>query len=202
MILIEGSEESSSPHLAPYFDHLSSLIKTPDVVVCLDSGCGDYERFWVTTSLRGATKVDLTVSILEEGVHSGDASGVVPDSFRIVRMLLERLEDSKTGKILLPELAEVEVPKDKIEEAKHASEVVGDLIHKQFPFVEGGQPTYVGEEEANFKRYMARVWGNIITVTGGDGFPPLERAGNVLRTSSALRISLRTAPTVNGPEVA
>ena len=173
VILIEGSEESSSPHLVAYFEHLSSLIKTPDVVVCLDPGCGDYERFWVTTTLRGATKVDLSVSILQEGVHSGDASGVVPDSFRILRILLERLEDSKTAKILVPELADEAVPQDKIEEAKNAAAVVGDLIHKQFPFVEGAQPTYVGEEDANLKRYMTRVRGNVITVTGGDGFPLL-----------------------------
>ena len=119
-----------------------------------------------------------------------------------MRILLERLEDSKTGKILLPELAEVDIPADKIEEAKHASEVVGDLIHEQFPLVKGAEPTYVGEENANFKRYLARVWGNIITVTGGDGFPPIATAGNVLRTYSALRLSIRTAPTINGPEVA
>ncbi len=97
IILIEGSEESSSPHLPIYFDHLAPRIGSPDVVVCLDSGCGDYERLWVSTSLRGATKIDLTVSILKEGVHSGDASGVVPDSFRIVRLLLSRLEDPATG---------------------------------------------------------------------------------------------------------
>ena len=127
---------------------------------------------------------------------------MVPDSFRILRILLERLEDSKTAKILVPELADVAVPQDKIEEAKNAAGVVGDLIHKQFPFVEGAQPTYMGEEDANLKRYMTRVRGNVITVTGGDGFPPLATAGNVLRTSSALRLSIRTAPTISGPEVA
>ena len=98
---------------------------------------------------------------------------MVPDSFRILRILLERLEDSKTAKILVPELADEAVPQDKIEEAKNAAAVVGDLIHKQFPFVEGAQPTYVGEEDANLKRYMTRVRGNVITVTGGDGFPLL-----------------------------
>ena len=171
-------------------------------MVCLDSGCGDYNRLWVTSSLRGATKVDLTVSILTEGVHSGDASGVVPDSFRILRILLERLEDSKTAKLLLPELGEAHVPPDKLEEAKHASHVIGDLIHEQFPFVEGATPTYMGDPEANFKRYMARAWGNVMTVTGAKGLPPIEVAGNVLRTSTAVRLSIRTAPNIVGPEVA
>lgn len=34
----------------------------------------------------------LRVEVLTEGVHSGDASGIVPSSFRIVRELLDRLE--------------------------------------------------------------------------------------------------------------
>lgn len=53
----------------------------------------------MTTSLRGALIFTLNVEVLSEGVHSGDASGIVPDSFRIVRDLLSRIEDPKTGKV-------------------------------------------------------------------------------------------------------
>lgn len=51
----------------------------------------------MTTSLRGALIFTLDVEVLTEGVHSGDASGIVPDSFRIVRELMNRIEDPKTG---------------------------------------------------------------------------------------------------------
>ena len=120
MILIEGSEESGSIHLPIYVDKLKDRIGDLDTILCLDSGCGNYDQLWITTSLRGLTMIDLTVQILTEGVHSGDASGIVPDSFRILRQLIERIEDSKTAKVLLDGFVE-EVPQDKLEQAKYAS---------------------------------------------------------------------------------
>jgi hypothetical protein len=54
---------------------------------------------WITNSLRGVVSGILRVEVLSEGVHSGDASGIIPSSFRIIRQLLDRLEDSKTGEI-------------------------------------------------------------------------------------------------------
>lgn len=41
----------------------------------------------------------LNVKVLNEGVHSGDASGIVPSSFRVLRMLLDRIENSHTGEM-------------------------------------------------------------------------------------------------------
>ena len=99
VILIEACEESGSYDLPSYVDHLAARIGAPSLVVCLDSGCGNYDQLWLTTSLRGLTGGALTVQVLTEGVHSGDASGVVPASFRIVRALLSRLEDGATGEI-------------------------------------------------------------------------------------------------------
>jgi len=37
---------------------------------------------------------------LNEGVHSGDASGVVPSSFRILRQLLDRIDNPYTGEVV------------------------------------------------------------------------------------------------------
>ena len=104
VVLIEASEESGSPDLPAYIEELADTIGTPSLVVCLDSGCIDYDRMWVTTSLRGMVMGRLTVDIVTEGLHSGDASGMVPSSFRIARRLLDRVEDAATGELLLPEL--------------------------------------------------------------------------------------------------
>ena len=97
LVIIEASEESGSPDLPAHIEALVDRIGTPSLVVCLDSGSLDYERLWVTTSLRGIAGGVLRVDVLSEGVHSGSASGVVPSSFRVVRQLLDRVEDSETG---------------------------------------------------------------------------------------------------------
>jgi hypothetical protein len=69
-------------------------------VFCLDSGALSFDTLYYTTSLRGAMMTNMKVKVLEEGVHSGDASGIVPSSFRIMRTLLERIEDNKTGEMM------------------------------------------------------------------------------------------------------
>ena len=93
--LIETCEESGSRDLLPYVDALRPRLGDVGLVICLDSGAGNYDQLWLTTSLRGMASGTLKVEILTEGVHSGDASGVVPSSFRILRQVLDRLEDSK-----------------------------------------------------------------------------------------------------------
>ncbi len=128
VILIEACEESGSYDLPFYVDHLAARIGTPALVVCLDSGCGNYEQLWLTTSLRGMLAGDLTVRVLQEGVHSGDASGVVPSSFRILRQLVSRLEDETTGAIKPAELY-AQVPRERVEQAKRAAAVLGNELY-------------------------------------------------------------------------
>ncbi|MHB8678472.1 MAG: M20/M25/M40 family metallo-hydrolase, partial [Rudaea sp.] len=135
-VLIEACEESGSYDLPYYVDHLAVRIGKPSLVVCLDSGCGNYEQLWLTTSLRGLSGGNLTVKVLEEGVHSGDASGIVPSSFRILRNILARLEDAATGKIVPKELY-ADIPAQRIEQARRTAQVLGDEVYSKFPFVDG-----------------------------------------------------------------
>jgi acetylornithine deacetylase/succinyl-diaminopimelate desuccinylase-like protein len=193
VILIEACEESGSYDLPYYVDHLASRIGNPSLVVCLDSGCGNYEQLWLTTSLRGMTGGELTVQVLEEGVHSGDASGVVPSSFRILRDLLSRLEDPETGRIKPKELY-AEIPQQRIDQAKVSAEVLGKEIYTKFPFVEGMHPVTDDLTEL----VLNRTWRPQLAVTGAEGMPPLESAGNVLRPKTAVKLSLRVPPTLNG----
>jgi acetylornithine deacetylase/succinyl-diaminopimelate desuccinylase-like protein len=193
VILIEACEESGSYDLPYYVDHLASRIGNPSLVVCLDSGCGNYEQLWLTTSLRGLTGGELTVQVLEEGVHSGDASGVVPSSFRILRELLSRLEDPETGRIKPKELY-AEIPQQRIDQAKISAGVLGKEIYTKFPFVEGMHPV----TEDLTELVLNRTWRPQLAVTGVDGMPPLESAGNVLRPKTSVKLSLRVPPTLNG----
>jgi acetylornithine deacetylase/succinyl-diaminopimelate desuccinylase-like protein len=189
VVLIEASEESGSPDLPAYVDALAERIGRPSLVVCLDSGCIDYERMWVTTSLRGLAGGVLSVDIVTEGLHSGDVSGMVPSSFRISRSLLSRIEDEVTGDILLPAL-EVEIPADRVREAQATAAAIGSIAD-HYPFVDDAGPT----TDDAVEQLLSRTWRPALSVVGADGLPPVGRAGNVLRPGTRLKLSMRLPPT-------
>jgi acetylornithine deacetylase/succinyl-diaminopimelate desuccinylase-like protein len=139
VILIEACEESGSFDLPAYIEHLAPRIGELSLVVCLDSGCANYDQLWSTTSLRGLVVGTLEVSLLTEGVHSGDGSGVIASSFRVVRQLLERLEDSSTGAIR-PEALYVPIPEERQAQARNAAGVLGDEVWQKFPLQPGADP--------------------------------------------------------------
>ncbi|MEI6495568.1 MAG: M20/M25/M40 family metallo-hydrolase [Actinomycetota bacterium] len=188
IVLIEASEESGSPDLPAYLEALADRIGSPTLVLCLDSGCLDYERLWVTTSLRGLASGQLRVDILREGVHSGSASGVVPSSFRIARIVLDRIEDAISGTILLPEL-HVDIPADRREQA--AATAAEFPIGDHYPWLAGGRPMVDDPTE----QLLATTWRPTLSYTGVDGMPPVDRAGNVLRPHTGFELSFRLPPT-------
>jgi acetylornithine deacetylase/succinyl-diaminopimelate desuccinylase-like protein len=196
--LIESCEESGSPDLPVYLDLLRARLGDVGLVVCLDSGAGSYEQLWLTTSLRGMASGVLKVEVLGEGIHSGDASGVVPSSFRILRHLLDRLEDSRTG-TLLPGSFHCEVPAQRLEQARATAAILKDEVHKRFPWAcgaDGGPvlPTTTDPVQV----LLNRTWRPTLSVTGAEGFPALSNAGNVLRPYTAFKLSLRLPPLVDG----
>ncbi len=198
--LIETCEESGSHDLPAYIDALKPRLGNVSLVVCLDSGAGNYDQLWLTTSLRGMVSGVLKVEILTEGVHSGDSSGLVPSSFRIMRQVLDRLEDAKTGR-LLPEVFHCEIPPAFVKQAEAAAAILGDEVWKRFPWAcgaDGGPslPTTTNPVEG----LLNRTWRPTLSVTGVEGFPELKNAGNVLRPYTAFKLSLRLPPLVDGHE--
>ena len=202
--LIETCEESGSPDLPAYLSLLASRLGEVQLVVGLDSGCGNYEQLWVTTSLRGLVGGVLNVEILDEGVHSGMASGIVPSSFRIARQLLARLDDTKTGQVLLPEL-HAAIPPERLEQARLAGAILGESVWKHFPWVgcshgpdaqAHAMPTTTDPVEA----ILNRTWRPALSITGQAGLPALDAAGNVLRPRTALKLSMRIPPTVDAQQ--
>ena len=140
VIVIEACEESGSYDLPFYIDHLAARIGRPSLVVCLDSGCGNYDQLWLTTSLRGIAAGTLRSRCWSEGVHSGDASGVVPSSFRILRQLLSRLEDEATGAIRPPAFY-AQIPAERLEQAQPAPRRRSAMgVYTKFPFAPGTRP--------------------------------------------------------------
>jgi acetylornithine deacetylase/succinyl-diaminopimelate desuccinylase-like protein len=196
VVLIEACEESGSYDLPAYIDHLAERIGKPSLVVCLDSGCANYNQLWMTTSLRGLVGGNLTVKILREGVHSGDASGIVPSSFRILRMLLDRIEDPETGEVLLGEL-HTEIPAARVAQARAAAQSLGFDVFQKFPWVGGAMPASSDLTDM----VLARTWRPTLSVVGAEGIPALKDAGNVLRPRTTVKLSVRIPAHVD-PEAA
>jgi acetylornithine deacetylase/succinyl-diaminopimelate desuccinylase-like protein len=190
VICIEACEESGSYDLPAYIDHLAPRIGTPDLVVCLDSGCGNYDQLWLTTSLRGIAMGNLTVRVLTEGVHSGDASGIVPSSFRIARTLLSRIEDEATGAIKLDELF-VQVPPERLEQARASAAILGGAVYTKMPLAGATRPMASDLTEL----ILNRTWRPQLAVTAMDGYPLPENGGNVLLPYTIAKLSMRLPPT-------
>ncbi len=192
VVLIEASEESGSPDLPAHIDALGSRLGRPSLVVCLDAECGSYEQLWCTTSLRGNLIGTLRVDVLREGVHSGAASGVVPSSFRILRELLARVEDVHSGALLIDELA-APVPAQRRAQAEAAARTLGELVHAKFPLLPGMRPVANDPLEL----LLNNTWRPTLSVTGADGLPAFQSAGNVLRPFTSLKLSFRLPPTTD-----
>ncbi|MET0542825.1 MAG: M20/M25/M40 family metallo-hydrolase, partial [Variovorax sp.] len=200
---IETCEESGSYDLLPYVDALRPRLGEVELVICLDSGAGNYDQLWLTTSLRGMASGTLKVEVLTEGIHSGDASGLVPSSFRIMRQVLDRLEDSKTGR-LLPASFHCEVPADRLAQAKATAAILGEEVYKRFPWAhydcEGATAFALPTTTDPVEALLNRTWKPTLSVTGAEGFPALKDAGNVLRPYTAFKLSLRLPPLVQADE--
>ena len=192
VILIEACEELGSYDLPYYVDHLAPRLGAPSLVVCLDSGCGNYDQLWLTTSLRGLVSGTLKVRVLTEGVHSGYASGVVPSSFRILRQLLSRLEDEQTGAIHPSEFY-AQIPAERVAQARRAATALGESVFSEYPFAPGTKPMADDLSEL----VLNRTWRPQLAVTGIAGLPLPVDAGNVLLPFTEAKLSLRLPPTID-----
>ncbi len=189
VLLVEASEESGSPDLPAHVAALSDRLGEVALVVCLDSGCATYDTLWLTTSLRGLVGGTLRVDIVTEGLHSGAAGGVVPSTFRIARHLLDRIEDAATGAVLVA-AAQVDIPAGRRTEAAAVAEELGDGVLERVPLVPGARVVADTPAEA----LLDKTWRPSLSVIGADGLPPTATAGNVLRPTTCLALSLRIPP--------
>ena len=195
-VLIEASEESGSPDLEAHMEVLGPEMGQIDLVVALDSSVADYERLWLTSSLRGLVAGVLRVEMLTEGIHSGSSSGAVPSTMRIMRQLLDRVEEASSGRVLV-ESATVEIPSHRRNELAAMVEVTGFDPCDAFPFVDGAGPTTDDPLEAT----LAQTWAPALSYVAIDGIPAIADGGNVLRPETAMKVSLRVPPTCDAEAV-
>lgn len=197
IVLLETGEESGSPDLPAYIEHLGDRLGDISLVVCLDAGGDDYERLWLDNSLRGLVQATVTVTVLESAQHSGLASGIVPSSFRIMRELLERVEDSATGEIKIAEMNAAIPPRRRAEAGETARSDPG-AMKRRFPLVNGMRLA----SEDDVELLLNNTWRPTLSVIGAAGLPEPANAGNVLRTSTTLTLSFRLPPTADAQAAA
>ncbi|ESS65477.1 putative peptidase M20/M25/M40 [Trypanosoma cruzi] len=193
VVIIEAGEESGSEDLPYYIDRLSDRIGNVDLLICLDSGAMTYDKLWLTTALRGVACGILTVETMSESMHSGISGGVVPDPFRIARILLNRVEDQTTGEVKVPE-AHCAIPEAVVKNMEIMNEV---NFMEHFALLPGVSPA----SDDNVELALRNSWKPALTVTGAD-LPDPATAGNVIRAKSTLRISLRLPPSANADDAA
>ena len=196
VVIIEACEESGSYDLPFYIDYLSEQLGKPELVICLDSGCGNYDQLWSTTSLRGLVGGELKVEVLDEGIHSGDISGIVPSSFRILRQLIDRIEDPISGQILAKDFY-VDIPSKRIQQAEHAANVLNKNVYERFPMKDSMQPV----TDDLVELILNRSWRPALSYLGAGGLPEINDAGNVLRPFTSIKLSMRLPPTCNAKRV-
>lgn len=195
VVLIEGCEESGSFDLPHYMDHLSARIGTPELVICLDAECGNYDQLWLTTSLRGMLPGILSVEVLTEGVHSGLAGNIVPSSFRHLRGLIERIENAITGE--LGQALQVQIPQWARDQARAAAAVLGADVFERFPWVVGA-PADLDAVDA----LVANTWQPSMETVGLSGAPDIADAGNVLRPETRAKLVFRLPPSLDAETAA
>jgi acetylornithine deacetylase/succinyl-diaminopimelate desuccinylase-like protein len=197
VVLLETGEESGSPDLPAYMEHLADRLGEVTFVVCLDGGGGDYERMWLTSSLRGLVSLTVTVRVLDTAQHSGLASGIVPSSVRIMRLLLDRLEDAATGAVRVGEMTAA-IPPDRVAEADEVAALDPGAVQRRYPLVPGMRAAAGDDAEL----ILNNTWRPTLSVIGAAGLPEPAEAGNVLAAWTALTLSFRTPPTADSKAAA
>ncbi|WP_245817093.1 M20/M25/M40 family metallo-hydrolase [Geodermatophilus saharensis] len=99
-LLVEGEEESGSPHLTALLDERRDRLDC-DVVVVSDTGMAAPHVPSAVVSLRGLAGAEITLRGPEVDLHSGSFGGAVPNPLHAMAALLAGLHDEQ-GRVTLP----------------------------------------------------------------------------------------------------
>jgi len=192
---LETEEESGSPNLLKLLDIAKDFIGKPDFCFCMDSGAFNYDQLWCTSSLRGVVIVELTVEFGITGYHSGEVGGIIPETFRVIRALLDRVDNSATG--MVADEFQVEIPQWARDEAVFMANLSGAEMHSKYDYHEGCKP--MDSDKLN-EMYLNNTWRPNLSITGAAGLPDVAIAGNVCRASTSVKLSMRLPPSANPAE--
>lgn len=197
VMLIEACEESGSYDLPYYVAALQEEIGKPSLIICLDSGCHNYEQLWITTSLRGLVNGTLHIETLTQGIHSGIGSGIVPSCFQILRELLNRLENAATSEVTLSELC-VDIPQQRKEQIKQTAHILRAETYQAIPFAGDTKPVTTDA----YTLLLNQTWKPALSLIGIEGVPDVKSAGNVTLPYIKVKLSMRLPPSCEAEKAA
>ena len=194
-LVLETEEESGSENLLDLLEAAKEVIGTPDYCFCMDSGAFDYNQLWLTSSLRGVCIVSLEVEFAKGGYHSGEVGGIIPETFRVARALLNRVDNAETGMVC--DDLQVEIPQWARDEAVVMAGHSGAEMHTKYNYHEGCVPM---NADNLAEMYLNNTWRPNLSITGASGLPDVAIAGNVVRASTKLKLSMRLPPSAKPDE--
>jgi acetylornithine deacetylase/succinyl-diaminopimelate desuccinylase-like protein len=99
-LLVEGEEESGSPHFAALLRDRANRLAC-DVIVVSDTTMWAADVPSLCTGMRGLAAAEITLSGAETDLHSGSFGGGVPNPLHAMAGLLAGLHDTR-GRVTLP----------------------------------------------------------------------------------------------------
>jgi hypothetical protein len=93
-----------------------------------------------------------------------------------------------------------EIPAQRLDQARQAATILGDTVWKRFPWSCCDDKRGLFAEPPTrdpVELILNRTWRPALAVTGADGLPPIQSAGNVQRPFTSLKLSMRLPPLVD-----
>ncbi len=190
ILYFETDEESGSADLDYYLKKHLDLVGTPRLVVCLDSGTYDYKHFCLTSALRGVINFELSLDFTDVSYDSALFNNIVKDNYLILRDALRKMYEDYNKGVLLDKF-QVKIPKENMDQCKQFVKSLGGKVDFALPLLEGVE--VMGDDA--LEQVLNNVWRSTLTVLGQDKIPVLDKARNIIRKSTVLKISMRLPPT-------
>jgi len=150
-LLVEGEEESGSPHFAELLRAQRERLRC-DVIVISDTTMWSADVPSMCVGMRGVIDAEIDVRGAERDLHSGSFGGGVPNPLHVLAGMLSGLHD-RDGRVTVPGFYDNVVP---ISDAERA-------LIARLPFDEKAWLTDAGNSGATFGEAgystLERVWG-------------------------------------------
>lgn len=178
LLVAEGSEEQGRASLDRYAEAHPELFQVADVMLIQDAGNFANGVPTLTTSLRGAVDVVVSVSALDASLHSGEFGGAAPDALAALIQMLASLRNDQ-GDLTVPGIAADQVwPGVQYDEASFRTDA-------------GMRP---GTERLGSGTIADQLWARpTLTVLGIDA-PPVVGAVAAIQPRAAAKLNLRVPP--------
>ena len=197
-VIFEGAEESTNEHLIYYFNKLMPIIGNNLIAfIPLDAACSDYDRLWMTNSLRGLLEYQINIQSLDNDCSFGpESSGRVAENLFLIRKALDGVIDTTNGEIKIEQFQVKDIPKIIDEQMEKEIEVLDGKYFDTIPLYPGVSPLKTDIKEA----MINNRWKPTLNILGIDNCPKIEDNGLRCNKSIKIKVGMRLPPGINENE--